>query len=186
MLGFGKKNTENKDFPKSIQKVIESSGISPEQVVLHAEGHNGQLVLTERAVIIGREGFWKKVKSSSFTKGDKSIPYKNIMGVQFKEPGLTAGYIQFTVPGGIEGKGGVFNAVSDENTVTIAGKKQLEDFRMIRDFVEEKIHAPLVATPPQASAPSVADELGKLAALKKEGLISEDEYAQLKNKLITK
>jgi hypothetical protein len=157
----------------------------PEDVIFCAEGHNGQVILTDRAVIIGREGFWKKFKSGSFTKGNKSIPFKNITGVQFKEPGLTAGYIQFTVPGGIESKGGVFNAMSDENTVAIAGKEQSEDFRKIRDFIEEKIHAP-VGTPPQASAPSVADELGKLAALKKEGLISDDEYAQLKTKLINK
>lgn len=186
MLIFGKKKTENKDLPKTISKVMESSGISPEDVIFFAEGHNGQVILTEHAVIIGREGFWKKLKSSSFTKGNKSLPYKNITGVQFKDPGMTAGYIQFTVPGGFESKGGVFNAMNDENTVAINGKKQLEDFRKIRDIVEERIHAPFASPPQAASAPSVADELVKLATLKKDGLISDEEYAQLKSKLINK
>ena len=74
---------------------------------------------------------------------------------------MTTGYIQFTIPGAIENKGGVFGAVSDENTVAINGKAQLED-------------------------PSVADELTKLAALKRDGLISDDEYAQMKSKLINR
>ena len=185
MLGLGKKKTEGNNLPKSIIKVIESSGISAEDVICYAEGHNGQVILTDRAVIIGREGFWKKVKSSAFTKGNKSIPYKSITGVQFKEPGMTTGYIQFTIPGAIENKGGVFGAVSDENTVAIYGKAQFEDFRKIRDMVEDKIHSPSAA-PSQTSAPSVADELTKLAALKRDGLISDDEYAQMKSKLINR
>lgn len=186
MLGLGKKKGENADFPKSISKVIESSGISPQDIIFSAEGHNGQIILTDRVVVIGREGFWKKFKSGSFTKGNKSIPYKSITGVQFKEPGFTSGYIQFTVPGGIESKGGVFDAMNDENTVAINGKKQLEDFRKIRELVEEKIYAPS-STPTQSSSTlSVADELGKLATLKKDGLISDEEYLQLKSKLIAK
>lgn len=184
LLGLGRKKAEDKSFPKSISKVIEGSGLSPESIIFYAEGHNGQVVLTERAVIIGREGFWKKFKSSSYTKGNKSIPYKSITGVQFKEPGITSGYIQFTVPGGFESKGGVFSAMDDENTVAINGKDQLEAFKKIRDIVEEKMNAP--SGVPQASTSSIADELTKLAALKKDGLISEEEFIQMKSKLINK
>lgn len=188
MLGLDKKTVENNDIPKSIAKVIEISGISPESVIFHAEGDNGQVVLTERAVIIGREGFLQAYMSGTF-KGNKSIPYKSITGVQFKEPGIiTLGYIRFTHPGEIGFRRGVNAAfkyaITDENTVTIT-KKQKENFRKVRDMVEEKIHAPLM-TPQQVSAPNIADEIAKLASLKKDGLISDEEYAQLKNKLINK
>jgi hypothetical protein len=192
---FGKKDksqelNEKKEFPKSVSKVMESCSISPDDVIFAAEGHNGQVILTERGVTIGREGFWKKLKSSSFTKGNKAIPYKTITGVQFKEPGMTSGYIQFTVPGGRESKGGVFDAMNDENTIAINGKSQLENFRKIRDIVEEKVHAPyVIAAPASQSGPSpssIADELAKLATLKKEGMITDDEYAQLKSNLISK
>lgn len=192
MLGLGKKKVENNDIPKSIAKVIEISGVSPESVIFHAEGENGQVVLTERAVIIGRKGFLQAYMSGTL-KGNKSIPYKSITAVQFKEPGsITLGYIRFTHSGEIglrriwdSNLHAVFKySETDENTVTIS-KKQKENFRMVRDIVEEKIHAPLM-TPQQVSAPNIADEIAKLASLKKDGLISDEEYAQLKSKLINK
>lgn len=168
---------------KNITKILQKRGISPNEVLLSEEGANGQIILTDNGVIIGREGFWKKVVSESYTKGDKLIPYKNITGVQFKDPGMTWGYIQFTLPGGIESRGGSWDAAKDENTVTFHNDRSLR-FRKIRDIVEERIHSPSV---PQAQAPpalSIADELGKLANLKKDGLISDEEYSQLKKKLI--
>jgi len=97
---------------------------------------------------------------------------------------MTAGYIQFTIPGAIENKGGVFGAVSDENTVAINGKDQLEAFKKIRDIVEEKINEPAIAS--QIPTSSIVDELTKLAALRKDGLISDEEYSQMKSKLINK
>ena len=40
-------------------------------------------------------------------KGTKTIPFGSITGIQFKDAGtLFSGYIQFTIPGGNESKGG--------------------------------------------------------------------------------
>lgn len=55
-------------------------------------------------------------------KKEKIIPLKSITSIQLKKPGMTNGYIQFDILGGIESKSGVFNATKDENTVMFSKK----------------------------------------------------------------
>lgn len=174
---------------KNIAKILQRRGLSPNEVLIATEGANGQICLTEKGVIIGREGGIGNKLVVGFTKGEKFLPYRNITGVQFKEPGMTVGYIQFTVPGGIESRGGAFDAVSDENTVTFI-KNELEIFRKIRDIVEERqglgsAPNPAVPTPQVLPQSSIADELTKLAALKRDGAITEEEFMQLKKDLLS-
>ena len=167
---------------KNISKILQRRSISSNAVVIAAEGANGQIILTDKGVIIAREGVGNRIVAG-YTKGEKFLPYRSIAGVQFKEPGLTWGYIQFTVPGGIENRGGAFDAGSDENTVTFHTDK-LESFRKIRDIVEERQGlgtAPAAPLPPRSS---MADELTKLAALKRDGAITEEEYVLLKKDLL--
>lgn len=172
---------------KNIDRILQRRGLSPNEVLIATEGANGQICLTEKGVIIGREGGIGNKLVVGFTKGEKFLPYRNIAGVQFKEPGMTVGYIQFTVPGGIESRGGAFDAVSDENTVTFS-TRDLEIFRKIRDIVEERQglgtapipQAPVAQIPPKLS---IADELTKLAALKRDGAITDEEFEQLKKDL---
>ncbi len=121
---------------KNIAKILERRGLSSSDVLIAAEGANGQICLTDKGVIIGREGLGNKILEG-FTKGEKFLPYRNIAGVQFKEPGITWGYIQFTLPGGIESRGGSWDAGSDENTITF-NRNVLESFRKIRSIVEER------------------------------------------------
>lgn len=50
--------------------------------------------------------------------GEKSLLLSAITAYQLKEPGATVGYLQLVYPGSADTKGGVFDAVKDENTVT--------------------------------------------------------------------
>ena len=74
--------------------------------------------------------------------GNKEIPIKNIIAVQFKEAGsVLNGFIQFTLPGSIEKSGGVLNATEDENTVVFAQDQQsnfLEIKRYIDSFIDDE------------------------------------------------
>jgi hypothetical protein len=70
--------------------------------------------------------------------GEKSIRLSTITGLQIKEPGLTVGYIQFVYPGSTDIKGGVTQAVSDENTVTF-DKKEKPQVLELRELVEKAI-----------------------------------------------
>lgn len=97
-------------------------------------GVGGQLTLTPKRVIIKRQGML--AKAGHGYKGDKEIPMKNITAIQFKPSGsLTNGYIQFSILGGNEAKGGVFDATSDENTVMFK-KSQEAAFREVKRFID--------------------------------------------------
>ncbi|NED86904.1 hypothetical protein G3I76_43290, partial [Streptomyces sp. SID11233] len=86
---------------------------------------------------------------------------------QWKRPGpLVNGFIQFTVPGGVEVRSGfgsqTASASRDENSVTF-DKKRIPEFEALRDAVEGAIAA--LREPPAPAAASLADELTKLGAL---------------------
>lgn len=170
-------------FGRNIKKIMQKRGLLSTNVIAAAEGINGQIILTDNGIIIGREGLGGKI-FSGYTKGEKFISYKSITGVQFKEPGMTWGYIQLTLPGGIESRGGSWDASKDENTVTFE-KPNLENFRRIRSIIEEKQGLGSAQMPITQAAPrtGIAEELTKLAALKNDGAITEEEFVQLKKDL---
>jgi len=95
------------------------------------EGSNGQIRLTHNRIII-----------SQGLKGDKEIPISRITAMKFKRAdALTQqGYLQFSIQGGIESKGGVFAAVRDENTVIFHEFEQPE-FEEVKRYVNSVIDA---------------------------------------------
>jgi len=102
-----------------------------------AKGIGGQITLTGKRVIIKRQGLL--AKAGHGYKGDKEIPLKNITAVQFKVPGsVTNGYIQFSILGGVEAKGGAFDAASDENSVMFT-KKQEGAFFEVKKYIDAYI-----------------------------------------------
>ena len=139
------------------------------------KGYNGMVVLTDRAVVIKRgvKGF---LLGGGFLRGDKTIPYSSIVAVQLKKAGMLAGYIQFTLAGGSEAKGGLFQSTTDENSVHFR-RGQNDKFAECEKLVEERMgHG--------GSAPSSLDEMAKLADLKSKGIITEDEFQQKKKQLL--
>jgi hypothetical protein len=109
-------------------------------------------------------------------KGDKRIPYSNITSVQFMEPGSwLAGYIQFSIKGAYEWHGPVNQ---DENAIQF--DEHPEEFRELRDLVQSK----MANASGGAASASLADEIGKLAALRDQGILTEEEFAAQKGKLL--
>ena len=125
--------------------------------VISAMGRSGQVTVEGDFVIIKRKGVAAKL-SHGFTKGEKRINVHSINAVQLKKPGLTVGYIQFTLGGGSESRRGVMDATKDENSVTF-NKKALGDFETVRDYIEQRLslaHGPAVAV----GEPDVPTRLG--------------------------
>jgi Domain of unknown function (DUF4429)/Short C-terminal domain len=149
------------------------------------EGHNGQVNFDGTFVTITRKGFLAR---ASIGKGEKRIPLTSITAVQIKPAGsMVNGFIQFSLPGGNEGRSKfgsqTMDASKDENTVLFT-KKQQADFEQLRDEIERAIvarHAPAV---PSAAAPDLADQLGKLAALRDGGILTDEEFAVQKARLL--
>ena len=101
------------------------------------EGVNGQIRLNKNRVIISRKGsraFW-----TQGLKGNKEIPIKYITAVQFKAVGnFTNGYLQLSIQGSLESKGGILDATTDENTVMFSDLQQ-PDFEEVKRYIDSVI-----------------------------------------------
>jgi hypothetical protein len=168
---------------------VQSTDPEIPSVPLTAKGVTGVVTVDGHFVNIDRKGFFAKA-NYGWTRGVKRIPIASITAVQFKKPGMARGYIQFTIPGGNESRKGILDATKDENSV-LFGSTQQRDFERIRDHVESLIVArnkPVEIHHHVAPAPAeVADlptRLRGLAALRDDGLLTQEEFDEQKAKLL--
>ena len=110
--------------------------------------------------------------------GTKTFSINRLSGIQLKDPGMTTGYLQFILIGSGEGKGGVFNAVKDENTITF-GKKEKNLAHELKEYVDY-----MIENPQSQSVHSELDDLHKLKALLDEGVITEEEFKTKKKQIL--
>ena len=108
--------------------------------VITANGRNGLVQFDGKTVTIKREGAAARLTHG---RSEKMLSLRQIAAVQMKPVSmLTAGYIQFTVPGEASNrtaKGGrTFDASKDENSVLFL-KKSEDDFARLRDAVMQAI-----------------------------------------------
>jgi hypothetical protein len=153
--------------------------------MLTAKGTNGTIHFDGQTVTIERTGFNARVFVGG---GEKRIPTASITAVQWKKAGLTAGFIQFTVPGGneVRSRSGrqSRDALHDENSVTFHAR-QMPAFEPIRAAIEQAItarhNAPQAAP---AAATSIGDELAKLATLRQQGIITDADFEAGKARIL--
>jgi hypothetical protein len=119
-------------------------------------------------------------------KGTKTIPIRSITAIEFREAGaVVSGYLQFTIPGGNESRGGVHAAATDENTFMFAGKWNNSLAIEIKEFIEGKMREFHVPRSTQSNpVASLSDELQKLASLRDSGILSDQEFQSAKRRLI--
>lgn len=102
-----------------------------------------------KAVVRIDKNFIRIARKSSFTNvllqgldGEKSIVLSQITAYQLKAPGKTTGYLQVVYPGSQDAKGGVFDAVKDENTI-IFMDDDIPKIVEIKEILEQAIIANL-------------------------------------------
>jgi len=138
---------------------------------------NGTIIVTQEKVTIRRKGAVSFLTQG--LKGDKEILIEDISTIQVRKPKLgSRGYIQFGFKGGTENKGGLMNAVSDENTV-LFDKKHADDVIKAKELVEEYRR---VARRGEGTVARVseADELEKLSSLRDRKILTEEEFTAKK------
>ena len=170
--------------PQTSMEPNQASNVSPVDAPPYLyiiENSDARLIVYKDKVEITRRGFTGFMLHG--LAGTKTIPIANIQAVQFKEPdAFTVGFIQFTLPGGIEAKKGLFDAIKDENTVRFFAH-QLETARNMKEYIESCILARNAAqSAPQPVSP--ADEVIKYKQLLDMGAISQEEFDTLKKKLL--
>ena len=142
------------------------------------QGHGGSIELNNTSITIKRKGVLSFMTQG--LKGDKEIPISLLTAVQFKAAGtFTNGYIQFSFQGGSEAKGGVFQAASDENTVLFT-KAQQPEFDTLRAKLQSRIGRPA----DKSGQGSYLDDLERLAALRSNGILTEEEFQAKKKQIL--
>jgi len=150
---------------------------------LHAKGTNGQISVDDDFVTLQRKGMVARVQVG---KGEKRLPISTIAGVQWKSAGVVVdGFLQFSVPGGNERRSSLGSQTAtarhDENSVTFR-KTQQADFEAVRAFIESVIARRGRHVVP--ATPDLADQLERLAALRNQGVLTEQEFATQKARLL--
>ncbi|MED4715251.1 DUF4429 domain-containing protein [Bacillus badius] len=141
--------------------------------------HGGKTTVTidSENLRIDRKGFFNR---SSGLKGEKTIKLSMISSVKIiPASAIKAGFIQFGVTGNKDVKG-IYTA-GDENTIMFS-KKEQGMAEELKAAVERKIYT---ERKQESSSPSLADELKKLLTLKNEGVLTEEEFQQQKQKLLS-
>ena len=140
-------------------------------------GYNGQLLLTDTGIVIKRSGLLMSFLSGGMFRGDKTIPYSSIVAVQFRRAGIQFGYIQFSIRGGGEAKGGLMEASKDENSITFL-RRSNESFEEAKSRIEARMN--------EGNSPkhNSLDDLEKLAELKSKGIITQEEFDLKKKSLL--
>jgi DNA-directed RNA polymerase subunit RPC12/RpoP len=160
---------------------IQKTNLNAPEILMKFDGKNGQIDLYKDKLIIRREGFWAAV-GHGFTKGDKTIYLNQITGIQLKLGGLLVGYIQFTLPGGVENKKGALSATEDENSVTFMPASNDLAIQLKEKIEELKNNSSRSSTIIAQS--SSADEIRKFKQLFDEGIITKEEFDKKKKELL--
>ncbi len=143
------------------------------------KGYNGTIILNETSLIIKR-GFKGFLLGGGRVRGDKTIPYTSIVAVQYKKAGIAVGFLQVSLRGGSEAKGGVLEAVKDENTVTFLSGKN-KQFLELKEFLETQMDNGQKGPSPKNSP---LDDLEKLAQLNQQGIITDAEFKAKKKQIL--
>lgn len=119
----------------------------------------------------------------SLTQGEKTIYYKDAIGVQFKPATITDGYIQ--VETAVGGMTSAKSQYGGENSIQFGGKVN-DEAETVTNFIKQKIeeikNTPVGGTVIQQS--TAADEVMKLKQLLDMGVISQEEFDKKKNELL--
>lgn len=172
---------------EKILKLMQKYGGSPTDIWAVGQPGSGFVRFDGSFVHIQHSGVLSRM---TVGKGAKRIPVHQLTAIQIKPAGaIMSGYIQFTIAGAVERRAEFarqsFDAASDENSIMFT-KDEQPAFERLRDAVESAIaarHAPPQAAP-NAPAIDIADQLGKLAALRDQGILNDDEFAIQKARLL--
>jgi hypothetical protein len=176
---------------KKAVAAVEQTLAPDEQVRLVINGAGSQAIIaTDRRALVYKKGF---MAGATFGSELTSWAYRNLVGVQI-HTGMMSGAVVLQGPGQTGGRTSYWKDDDSAphkapNAIPLtrpfdSAREQVAELGRIIDEAHRRDETPRPAS--QAPAPdSVADELRKLADLRAEGILTEQEFADLKAKLLT-
>ena len=157
------------------------------EMIYEYDGNMGQIlkVYPDRGVIASKGGA-KGAMFGSLLTGDKEFYFKDITSVQFKNLGMTTGYLQFEYPGSHSGN----NFVSENSFIfsatvgTAKYKKLKEEMPGIYEDIRKRVNEAKTTKADTRGGTSAADELKKFKDLLDSGVITQEEFDAKKKQLL--
>lgn len=144
-------------------------------MIIELTGVNDELEVYDDRILIKRKNM--KAKFS----GDKTIYLNQISGVEFKKGGgLFAGYIQFSIPGCVSPKNGLYGAAHDENSV-VFNKKYNDIAEEVKLKIENLIKNQSKVSNPTPNDPDI---LRKYKQLFDDGIITQEDFDAKKKEIL--
>lgn len=181
------------EFTSSAEKanfIKKTEGLPQDtNLIYEIDGNMGKFlkVYSDRCIISTKTNI-KSALYGSLLNGDKEFYYKDITSVQFKNLGITSGYLQFEYPGSHSGN----NFVS-ENSFTFSAtigtekhKRLKEEMPKIYEDIRHRINETKnTKTDFSIATISAADEIKKFKELLDEGIITQAEFDAKKKLLLS-
>lgn len=154
-------------------------------LVYDLQGVRGRYMkVYENRAVIGVKATIGSLFSGNLSDGEKTIYYRDCIGVQFKESGLQIGYLQLETASGIMNnkQSNFFNENSFTFDTTVqTNEKMIEVANYVRSKVEEAKSGEGQTIIKEVSA---ADEIKKFKELLDMGVITQEEFDAKKKQLL--
>lgn len=147
---------------------------------VEVKGYTGTVVFDGQSLSIVRRGV------GILTGGGRAqirIPIGSVTAVMWKPANpLVNGYIHFSIPGS-DGRTSSRSASvrSSENTVSFLSS-QMKEFEALRDAVEAAIRR---GPQPTVAPASIPEQIAQYAALRDQGILTDEEFAAKKARLLS-
>lgn len=164
---------------------VRPPGLPSRSLMLEVQGHNGTVSVDGHFITIQRKNFLAR---ATIGKGDKRIPIGSLTAVQWKPAGpIINGFIEFTVGGGTEARSkfgsASMQAGQNENAVMFK-KAQMPAFEQLRVTLEHAIVSRDSGSGPAPAPPNIGEQIGQLAALRDQSILTEQEFQMKKEELL--
>jgi|SRR5665213_10488 len=165
---------ETMDFLKSLQK--KKAGR------MKIVSINNELELANDNIIIRRHGVAHAMAAG--LTGERMIPISTLTAIQLKLGAWwSPGFILFSYAGSKPFMGGIIEATQDPDAF-IFQKELNDEVSIFKAKVEKILRDSKQVTPTSNSPPALTDEIRKLAELKQQGILSQEEFDAAKRKLL--
>lgn len=172
------------------QESLSKTLVPGECVLVIIRGPSAQAIIgTDRRAFVYKKGF---MAGASFGSEMTNWMYKNLVGVQL-HTGMMSGAVVLQGPGHSGNSTSYWKSGNDDpykapNAIPVVRPYEVVEagvarLRELIDLDHQKAHSSVVQ-PVQVA--SVADEIRKLAEMRRDGLITDEEFADLKTQLMSR
>lgn len=147
---------------------------------IEAKGRDGTVTFDGQWLTITRSGWTAGLRGG---RGDIRLHIGQVTGVELKKPGMSAGRFTVIAPGTQQSRPGA-RGHQDNPLSVLIGLNGMDQFRALRDAVEQAIGQRMQQQAPAPAGPDMAGQLAQLAQLHAQGVLDDAEFAAAKARLI--